>query len=214
MQLAGEHEGHARDVKAQRRRSPGDRGGRTRRGGARRSAHAREHAPSRAATRPSPRTPRAADLAAAERAVAPLRVQEVALGEEVLERPGSGAWLAGRIRRATERSADGATVRRVAHRLVRLESHPRVVVQQVPERARDPHGEPVSDVEAEPDYLVDDLDALERAGAVPNVFGVRANLPPQPAHYRLLCRIDCEWPRGFVPFRDARLVPYGSREAA
>lgn len=65
-----------------------------------------------------------------------------------------------------------------------------------------------------PDYLVDDLDALERAGAVPNVFGVRANLPPQPAHYRLLCRLDCEWPRGFVPFRDARLVPYGSREAA
>jgi hypothetical protein len=65
-----------------------------------------------------------------------------------------------------------------------------------------------------PDYLVSDLDALESAGAVPNVFGERANLPPQPAHYRLLCRIDCEWPLGFVPFRDARLVPYGGREAA
>lgn len=65
-----------------------------------------------------------------------------------------------------------------------------------------------------PDYLVNDLDALESAGAVPNVFGERANLPPHPAHYRLLCRIDCEWPLDFVPFRDARLVPYGSREAA
>jgi hypothetical protein len=65
-----------------------------------------------------------------------------------------------------------------------------------------------------PDYLVNDLDALESAGALPNVFGERANLPPQPAHYRLLCRIDCEWPLGFVPFRDKRLVPYGSREAA
>ena len=65
-----------------------------------------------------------------------------------------------------------------------------------------------------PDYLVEDLDALERAGTVPEVFGERANLPPQPAHYRLLCRIDCAWPRGFVPFRDSRLAPYGNREAA
>jgi hypothetical protein len=65
-----------------------------------------------------------------------------------------------------------------------------------------------------PDYLVNDLDALEGAGVVPDVFGERANLPPQPAHYRLLCRIDCEWPLGFVPFRDSRLAPYGNREAA
>jgi hypothetical protein len=66
-----------------------------------------------------------------------------------------------------------------------------------------------------PDYLVDDLDELEReAGVVPVVFGERANLPPQPAHYRLLCRIDCQWPRGFAPFRDPRLAPYGNREAA
>jgi hypothetical protein len=65
-----------------------------------------------------------------------------------------------------------------------------------------------------PDYLVDDLDALEGAGVVPKVFGEQANLPPHPAHDRLLCRIDCEWPLGFVPFRDSRLAPYGNREAA
>jgi hypothetical protein len=65
-----------------------------------------------------------------------------------------------------------------------------------------------------PDYLIDDLDALENAGIAPVVFGERSNLPPQPAHYRLLCRIDCEWPPGFVPFQDPRLAPYGNREAA
>jgi hypothetical protein len=52
-----------------------------------------------------------------------------------------------------------------------------------------------------PDYLVDDLDALERASVVPAVFGERVNLPPQPAHYRLLCRIDCEWPPGLMSLR-------------
>jgi len=65
-----------------------------------------------------------------------------------------------------------------------------------------------------PDYLVNDLDALESAGVVPTVFGERVNLPPQPAHYRLLCRIDCEWPAGFVPFQDPRLEHYVHREAA
>ncbi len=65
-----------------------------------------------------------------------------------------------------------------------------------------------------PDYLGNDLDALESAGIVPAVFGERSNLPPQPAHYRLLCRIHCEWPPGFVPFQDPRLAPYGNREAA
>lgn len=65
-----------------------------------------------------------------------------------------------------------------------------------------------------PDYLVNDLDGLESAGVVPAVFGERVNLPPQPAHYRLLCRIICEWPPRFVPFQDPRLAPYGNREAA
>lgn len=65
-----------------------------------------------------------------------------------------------------------------------------------------------------PDYLVNDLDALESAGTVPVVFGERSNLPPQPVHYRLLCRIHSEWPPGFVPFQDPRLVPYGDLEAA
>ena len=66
-----------------------------------------------------------------------------------------------------------------------------------------------------PDYLVNDLDALERAGVVPTVFGERTNLPPQPAHYRLLCRMDCAWPSSFVSFQDPRFTPYdGNREAA
>jgi hypothetical protein len=65
-----------------------------------------------------------------------------------------------------------------------------------------------------PDYLIEDLDAIEHAGVVPAVFGERVNLPPHAAHYRLLCRIDCEWPPGFVPFQDPRLAPYGNREAA
>jgi hypothetical protein len=65
-----------------------------------------------------------------------------------------------------------------------------------------------------PDYLVNDLDVLEGAGAAPAVFGERANLPPHPSHYRLLCRIDCEWPPGFIPFQDSRLEPYDDRAAA
>lgn len=66
-----------------------------------------------------------------------------------------------------------------------------------------------------PDYLVDDIDALESAGVMPAVFAERVNLRPHPAHYRLLCRMDCEWPSGFVSFQDPRLAPYdGSREAA
>ena len=65
-----------------------------------------------------------------------------------------------------------------------------------------------------PDYLVSDIDALERAGAEPTVFGERANLPPQPVHCRLLCRIECQWPAGFVPFQDPRLEHYVQREAA
>jgi hypothetical protein len=65
-----------------------------------------------------------------------------------------------------------------------------------------------------PDYLVNDLDALESAGVVPVVLGERANLPPHPSHYRLLCRIESEWPPGFVAFQDSRLAPYDNRAAA
>lgn len=65
-----------------------------------------------------------------------------------------------------------------------------------------------------PDYLVNDLDALEKAGVEPIAFGERVNPPPQPAHYRLLCRIECDWPAGFVPFQDPRLESYGHREVA
>jgi hypothetical protein len=64
-------------------------------------------------------------------------------------------------------------------------------------------------------YPVTELRGVSKhTGVVPTVFGERVNLPPQPAHYRLLCRIDCEWPAGFVPFQDPRLEHYVHREAA
>jgi hypothetical protein len=65
-----------------------------------------------------------------------------------------------------------------------------------------------------PDYLVADIDALQRAGASPVVYVERVNPPPHPVHYRVLCRIESDWPEGFVPFGDKRLSPYVARAAA
>jgi hypothetical protein len=65
-----------------------------------------------------------------------------------------------------------------------------------------------------PDYLVDDIDALEHAGASPVVYVDKVNPPPHPVHYRVLCRIESEWPEGFLPFCDKRLAPYVARAAA
>jgi len=59
-----------------------------------------------------------------------------------------------------------------------------------------------------PDYLVPDVDALEAAGVSPSVVVERVNPPPQPAHHRLLCRLESGWPEGFEPMRDPRLERY------
>ena len=59
-----------------------------------------------------------------------------------------------------------------------------------------------------PDYLLADVDALEARGKHPAVTVVRVNPPPQPMHHRVLCRMDAEWPDGFVPFSDPKLEPY------
>lgn len=59
-----------------------------------------------------------------------------------------------------------------------------------------------------PDYLVADVDELERLGSEPTVTVVRVNPPPLPMHHRVLCRLEATWPLGFVPFRDPRLAPY------
>jgi hypothetical protein len=58
-----------------------------------------------------------------------------------------------------------------------------------------------------PDYLVADLDSLESAGAAPSVIVERVNPPPTPQHFRVLCRVESVWPRGFVPFDDPRFAP-------
>ena len=57
-------------------------------------------------------------------------------------------------------------------------------------------GQPIGFV---PDYLVGDIDDLERAGSAP-VFEVeRVNPPPKPVHYRALVRLTAPWPDGFQP---------------
>lgn len=57
-------------------------------------------------------------------------------------------------------------------------------------------GQPIGFV---PDYLVGDIDDLERAGSTP-VFEVeRVNPPPKPVHYRALVRVTAPWPEGFQP---------------
>jgi hypothetical protein len=65
-----------------------------------------------------------------------------------------------------------------------------------------------------PDYLIADIEALDDAGASPAVFVDRVNLPPHPVHYRVLCRVESEWPRSFVPFCDPRHAPYTAPAAA
>jgi hypothetical protein len=58
------------------------------------------------------------------------------------------------------------------------------------------NGRPIGFV---PDYLVGDIDELERAGSTP-VFEVeRVNPPPKPVHYRALVRVTAAWPDGFQP---------------
>jgi hypothetical protein len=51
-----------------------------------------------------------------------------------------------------------------------------------------------------PDYLLADMEALDRADASPTFTVERINPPPHPAHHRILVRLDAEWPEGFEPF--------------
>jgi hypothetical protein len=59
-----------------------------------------------------------------------------------------------------------------------------------------------------PDYLLDDVEALEQAGTHPTFTVERVNPPPHPAHHRLLVRLDADWPNGFEPFHAERFQPY------
>ena len=59
-----------------------------------------------------------------------------------------------------------------------------------------------------PSYLLDDMDALDGAGMDPTFTVERVNLPPHPARYRVLVRLDAAWPPGFEPFRAERFQPF------
>lgn len=65
-------------------------------------------------------------------------------------------------------------------------------------------GSPVGYV---PDYLVDDLDELERRGAQPTLTVVRLNPRPAPSHHRLLVRLEATWPDGFESLASPRFEP-------
>jgi len=59
-----------------------------------------------------------------------------------------------------------------------------------------------------PDYLLADVERLER-GATPPTFTVeRINPVPQPAHHRVLVRLEAPWPEGFEPFQAAPFQRY------
>ncbi len=64
-----------------------------------------------------------------------------------------------------------------------------------------------------PDYLVADLDALEASSASPSFVVERVNLPPHPAHHRVLARLEAEWPDGFKPLDAADFRPYQTDDA-
>lgn len=63
------------------------------------------------------------------------------------------------------------------------------------------------------DYLLGDLDALEAAGAEVRFVVERINPAPNSSRYRVLLRVDAEWPAGFEPFGDPAFAPY-RRDAA
>lgn len=63
-----------------------------------------------------------------------------------------------------------------------------------------------------PDYLVADLDELERGTEAPTFTVERVNPSPQPAHHRLLVRLDAPWPEGFEPFSAPRFQRYRPEE--
>lgn len=64
------------------------------------------------------------------------------------------------------------------------------------------------------DYLLGDLDALDAAAANPRFMVEQVNLPPHPAHHRVLVRLEAEWPAGFEPFDDPMFRPYAGSDGA
>lgn len=64
-----------------------------------------------------------------------------------------------------------------------------------------------------PDYLVAELDALERAGAEPRFVVERVNPPPMPAHHRILVRLEADWPEGHRPLDAPAFQPFSADSA-
>lgn len=65
-----------------------------------------------------------------------------------------------------------------------------------------------------PDYLLDDLDALDAASAGTRFTVVRVNPSPAPAHHRLVVRVDASWPSGFAPFSGGQFQPITPQASA
>lgn len=64
-----------------------------------------------------------------------------------------------------------------------------------------------------PDYLVDELDALELAGSEPSLVVERVNPPPMPAHHRVLVRLEADWPEGHRPLNAPPFRPFSADSA-
>lgn len=59
-----------------------------------------------------------------------------------------------------------------------------------------------------PRYLADDLQHVLAAGQdAVRVSAVRANGPPAPEHFRVLCLVEAQWPDGHEPFHGAAYQP-------
>lgn len=59
-----------------------------------------------------------------------------------------------------------------------------------------------------PRYLAHELRQLEREELTSaNITVERVNLPPAPIHFRILCRLDMEWPARYEPFSGTDYQP-------
>ncbi len=52
-----------------------------------------------------------------------------------------------------------------------------------------------------PDYLLADMEVLDRGETGPTFTVERINSAPHPTHHRLLVRLNAPWPEGFEPFQ-------------
>jgi hypothetical protein len=71
-----------------------------------------------------------------------------------------------------------------------------------------------ADVGFVPDYLLEDMEALDRQALAATFTVERVNPSPHPPQHRLLVRVDAPWPLGFEPFRDGPFAPYRLDDAA